>query len=219
MSSGYNRYQQRVNGLALKYSLKIRRQMYDTLMSIVRPDKEFKVLDVGVTRDNRKDSNFFEKWYPYSHQLTAVGIEDAHFLEKEYPGLTFIKSDGKKLPFSDKEFDLVVSFATVEHVGSFENQRLFIKELCRVGKVVCFSTPNRWYPVEFHTVTFFLHWLPRKWFWAIMKRIGREFYSEEKNLNLLSSRDVMKLAPEGKTVQTCRFRLFGWVSNLLFFIR
>lgn len=219
MSSNYNQYQQGINGIAAKFSLQIRKRMFERLMAEVKPDKMFRVLDVGVTTDQRPDSNFFEQWYPYPRQITAAGIEDARFLEDLHPGLTFIRTDGNSLPFADKEFDLVTSFATLEHVGGFARQRAFLEELCRVGKVVCFSTPNRWYPLELHTVTPFLHWLPRPWFRALMRSAGRGFYATEENLNLLSRNDVAGLLPKGHNVKSYRFRLFGPVSNLLFFVR
>jgi hypothetical protein len=219
MASDYYQYQQWINGVVAKFSLQIRKQMFERLMAEIKPDGAFRVLDVGVTTDQRADSNFFEKWYPYTRQITAVGTEDARFLEDCHPGLKFIRTDGERLPFADKEFDLVTSFATLEHVGGFTRQRFFLEELCRVGKVACFSTPNRWYPLEFHTVTPFLHWLPRPWFRSLMKLTGRGFYAAEENLNLLSSRDVIRLLPAGHDCKSYHFRLFGPVSNLLFFVR
>ena len=87
-------------------------------------------------------------------------MEDASFLAQEYPGLKYVRSDGLALPFPDKSFDLVVSFAVIEHVGSRVQQKAFVMELYRVGKTCCITTPNRWYPLEFHTAVPLIHWLP-----------------------------------------------------------
>ena len=58
----------------------------------------------------------------------------------------------------DNSFDIVHSNATIEHVGSFENQVLFVKEMIKFQlKNVIMKTPNRFYPLEFHTILPFIH--------------------------------------------------------------
>ncbi|WP_197485076.1 class I SAM-dependent methyltransferase [Phormidesmis priestleyi] len=113
-------------GLATRLSLHIRQQMFRDVMKLAQPTPQTTVLDVGVTCDRRADSNFFERLYPYPQQLTAVGMEDASFLETLHPGITFIQTNGRSLPFPDQSFDLVVSFAVIEHVGAREQQTAFV---------------------------------------------------------------------------------------------
>lgn len=72
--------------------------------------------------------------------------------------------DGRYLPYADDTFDLVFSNSVIEHVGSERDQIAFAKECLRVGKNIYIQTPNRWFPIETHLVTLFIHWLPRKWF-------------------------------------------------------
>lgn len=208
--------QPNVCGLISKISKRVRIKMFKTLMQLAQPTPETTVLDVGIGVDQREDSNFFEKLYPYPNKITAVGVEEASFLEKEFPGLKFIKADGANLPFPDKSFDLVVSFATLEHVGSRDRQCRFIRELCRVGGAVCIVTPNRWYPLEFHTLLPFVHWLPPGWFRSICRWAGKDFLGKESNLNLLSEKDILKMFPAGAKIYRRHFRLFGLVSNLMF---
>ncbi|MCQ9206121.1 MAG: class I SAM-dependent methyltransferase [Omnitrophica bacterium] len=121
-------------------------------------------------------------------------------------------------PFDDKSFDIVVCLATIEHIGSHEQQRAFIHDLCRVGHTCFITTPNRWYPLEFHTVLPFVHWLPNPWFRAILKFLGKHFYANENNLNLLSKKELICLLPKNVIVHVRYFRLFGMVSNLMFFV-
>ena len=72
-----------------------------------------------------------------------------------------VQSDpGDRLPFDDGEFDLAVSFAVLEHVGSTAQQRRFIGELARVAPAFIAYTPYRYFPVEMHTLLPLLHWLP-----------------------------------------------------------
>lgn len=195
-----------------------RTRMFQSVMKLAAPDCSTTILDVGVTNDFRLDSNFFEKLYPYPNKITAVGMEDASFLERQYQGLKFVQTDGNGLPFEDKSFDLVVSFAVIEHVGNRDNQRAFVKELCRVGKAVCITTPNRWYPIEFHTVLPFVHWLPPSVFRAILSFLGKDFLSREENLNLLDAQELLKLLPARSKIATGHCRLLGPISNLLFYI-
>jgi len=192
--------------------------MFDLLMALANPSADTTVLDVGVTSDCREDSNFFEKLYPHQDKITAVGMEDAAFLQEEYPGLKYVRSDGLSLPFPDKSFDLGVSFAVIEHVGSRTQQQAFVRELCRVGKTCCLTTPNRWYPVEFHTAVPLIHWFPPSWFRALLKLLGKHFFAKEENLNLLSEKEVLKMLPADAEVYTRHFRRLGLISNLLFYV-
>jgi len=146
-------------------------------------------------------------------------MEDAAFLEQEYPGLKYVRSDGLTLPFPDKSFDFVVSFAVIEHVGNRVQQKTFVRELCRVGKTCCITTPNRWFPVEFHTAVPLIHWLPPSSFRVLLRLLGKHFFAKEENLNLLSEKDVLQMLPADAQIDTKHFRLLGLISNLLFYVK
>jgi hypothetical protein len=78
-----------------------------------------------------------------------------------FPRVRAVRSDGRALPFADGEFDLGFSNAVVEHVaGGRDGQRKFVHELCRVSRRVFVTTPNRFFPLEVHTLLPFAHWLP-----------------------------------------------------------
>ena len=51
----------------------------------------------------------------------------------------------------------------IEHVGDAQSQRRFAREVARVGRAYWVQTPNRWFPVEQHLLTPFVHWLPKPW--------------------------------------------------------
>jgi hypothetical protein len=74
----------------------------------------------------------------------------------------YVACDGRRLPFADGAFDLVVSNAVIEHVGDEDEQRVFLAEHARVGRFWVATTPNRSFPVESHTRSVLLHYR-RSW--------------------------------------------------------
>lgn len=201
-----------------KIILRARRQMFDRFMAVAKPTAETTVLDVGVTSYERDDTNSFEKMYPYTDKLTALGLDDASFLEKQFPGLTFVKGSALEMPFEDKQFDLATSWATIEHVGSRANQQKFVNEMLRVSRRCLITTPNRWYPVEFHSVLPLIHWLPPEQFRGFLRMLKMESLATEESLNLLDEKTFRTMLPPGLKVTTLHHRLFGPISNLLFYI-
>lgn len=208
----------KLGGFATQLSWYARQKMFQALMRTAGVSGKTLVLDVGVTSDRRHDCNFFEKLYPYPEKITAVGTEDAAFLEHEHPGLKFVKTDGSYLPFADQSFDLVVTFAVLEHIGDRQKQKAFVRELCRVGHTCFITTPNRWFPIEFHTGLPLIHWLRAAWFRAILRLIGKPFWADEANLNLLTEREVMSFFPADSRVRKLHFKLLGMTSNLVFYV-
>ncbi len=183
------------------------------------------ILDVGATSDRSHDhSNYLEAWYLHKSKITAVGIDEgAAFLQHAYPGVRYVKGDGRSLPFADGSFDYVHSSAVLEHVGNAFQQMAFIAEARRVArKGVFLTTPNRWYPVEFHTVLPVVHWLPPKIFRRILVIIGKEFFASEENLNLLSRHQVRRMAKNIGFLDDYRVYgvyLAGFVSNIIFILQ
>jgi len=204
--------------LAVRMSCHIRNKVYGYFTSILKPNRTTKVLDVGVTSaDSTPDVNYFEKLYPYSENIVCVGVEDASALEEKYKGLKFIQiKPHENLPFKDKQFDIVFSHAVVEHTGSNEEQKKFIEELCRCGKKMFITTPNRYFPIEVHTGLPLIHILPLSIFRKLTRSTKFDYFSREENLNMLSSNSFKKLFPNPGKVKIIKIRImFLFVSNLV----
>lgn len=205
--------------LPVRIAAHARRRMYARFLArtAIRPEET--LLDVGVTSDRSYEaSNYVEAWYPHKNKITAVGVDDAAFLEEQYPGVTYRRADGLNLPFADNSFDVVHSSAVLEHVGSAANQRRFIEELFRVARRAVFiTTPNRWFPVEFHTVLPLVHWLPKTWFRRLLKGTRYGFFAQEENLNLVDRGELLEFCAQlGHRNATVELqRLLGLGSNLL----
>ncbi|HEX4025930.1 MAG TPA: methyltransferase domain-containing protein [Steroidobacteraceae bacterium] len=201
-----------------------RQKMYRAFLELgIEPTDT--ILDIGATSDRSYEhSNYLEAWYSAPERITAVGLdEDADFLTNRYPGLEFVVASGCSLPFADKSFDFVHSSAVIEHVGSRDCQTAMLSEAHRVARRAVFlTTPNRWFPVEFHTVLPLVHWLPAGLFRAILRAVGRDFFASERHLNLLSARQLRRMAEVAgfpETAEVRGVRLCGLVSNLLFVLR
>ena len=212
----------RPDSLAIRVTAMMRRRMYERFLSESRLNPAETIIDVGVTSDREYlASNYLEAWYPHKDKVTVAGLDDASFLEKEFPGLRFVFANGKALPFAERSFDVVHSSAVIEHVGSCAEQAKFIGELYRVARrLVCITTPNRWFPVEVHTGVPVIHWLPAERFRSVLRTIGLAFFADEKNLNLLSTSELLKLC-HGLGIRGARVgrvRLGGWTSNLMLFL-
>jgi hypothetical protein len=75
--------------------------------------------------------------------------------------------------------------------------------------------------VEFHTVLPVVHWLPKEAFRALMRRTGRGFFAEERNLNLMTASELSGAASanDGFKHEVSSVALGGWPSNLLLNMR
>ena len=205
--------------LASKLSLQTRKKMYSMFNEVIKPAPSHKVLDIGVTSDDQyPESNYFEKMYPYKDNIVCVGTEDGSFLEEKYPGIRYIKVyAGDPLPFVDKEFDIAFSNAVIEHVGGLREQAAFVREIIRVSKSFFITTPNRWFPVEFHTAIPLLHWLPKPLHRRILQSIGELYWSKEENLNILSMKEFSSLFPGEVRIVRNSVSLFGFPTNLIIY--
>ena len=211
------------NAIVSRSALGVRKKIFDFLIKTIPLDSDATILDVGVTADsNRMESNFFELFYPHKDHITAFSDQDASWMMEKWPGLRFLRGDGRCMPFADNEFDLVFSSAVIEHVGDRVKQASFIKECARVAKGDVFiTTPNRWHPLEFHTALPFLHWLPVAIHRKVLAFFGYELLSKEENLNLLDKKELFDIC-SSLNLDNCRISsvsFLGFSSNLLLHIK
>ncbi len=150
--------------VASRVSMRSRRRKLDLLLELLQPGPDTTVVDVGVTDapfGAGSTDNFLEALYPWPERITGVGHTELDRFAAAFPRVRVVRADGRDLPFTDGEFDVGFSNAVVEHVaGGREGQRRFVHELCRVSHSVFLTTPNRWFPLEVHTLLPFVHWLP-----------------------------------------------------------
>ena len=195
---------------------RVRKEQFNVFKAMLLPSKNSNILDVGVSsEEDIKGTNLFEKIYEYPKNLTLATIENVTKLGKMYPQSKVVRlTPGDKLPFRDNEFDIAVSWATLEHVGGYKDQERFLNEMIRVSKKVFVTTPYRGCIYEPHSGLFLIHWLPLEVFRRFCSIFGNKFWTDVDNLNPLYIKDIkkMKLSENPKILT---YKMFGFLPSHL----
>lgn len=199
--------------------LKARKKIFDSVVKHIK--KEDTILDIGTTPVKLKHENFFLNHYEFKEKITCLSNQNLDKLKEVYPNLQTIMGDGRDTKLPNNYFDVSISNATLEHVGSFTQQKNFVDEMCRISKKkAVIVTPNRYYPLDTHTMLPFLHWLPKKVHRKILKILNYEFLHLEKNLNLLSISDLIKICNllNINSYEIHKIKYYGFTSNIILVI-
>jgi ubiquinone/menaquinone biosynthesis C-methylase UbiE len=178
---------------------------------VIKPTQQMKVLDVGaeINPDGKNELQFIES-YPWKNNISAVNLctEDIALIKKHYPEIDAKIGDACSLPWPDKYFEVIYSNAVIEHVGSIEKQKKMASEIMRVGKRWFVTTPNRWYPFEFHMRLPLVTWLPYhgyRWFGRIVSYndVKKRYMSgiNHDDLRLLSAAELKQWFPGSRIVK------------------
>ena len=206
----------------LKLLEKYRSKIFLKFLKHVPFNSKTTLIDIGTTNVDLDHENYLIKKYPYKKRITCLSNQTLSLVKKKFPQINIIKGDGRKTRLKDNRFEVVHSNATIEHVGNFNNQMKFVKEALRISKKYVFiTTPNRNFFLDLHTAIPIVHWLPKKIHRIILKMVGHNFLSKEKNLNLLNSTDLKRIC---KIIKIDNYiidniKIFGFKSNLILIIK
>ena len=147
-----------------KIILNARNDFYNLFLVNNNYSKYKSVIDIGSTPSIDKEQNTFLENIKDNQNVTCLSNQDCRILLKKFKNIkNVLIGDARNTTLEKDSFDIVHSNATIEHVGSFENQVSFVREMLRISKESVFiQTPNRLYPLDFHTILPFIHWLPKK---------------------------------------------------------
>tara|TARA_B100001175_G_scaffold317175_1_gene333162 strand:- start:2408 stop:3091 length:684 start_codon:yes stop_codon:yes gene_type:complete len=176
------------------------------------------LLDIGTTEDiTAKSSNIFCKLLDnikIHKSISNQKITNKRFNSSIEKSIT---SDFNEDLIKSFKSDLVISSATIEHVGDFENQVIKVKNMISLSKkYIVLSTPNKFYPIEFHTKLPFVHWLPKKIFRKILIFLKMNYFADQNNLNLLSKKElttILDLFSDKINYKIYNIRFLGLISN------
>jgi len=165
----------------------------------MKPPKEAHILDVGG--------------YPWcwldarvSSPVTILNLHILPGLENQYKDrCKLVIGDATRMQFQDQQFDIVFSNSVIEHLGTYQQQEKFAKEVRRVGRDLWIQTPAKCFFFEPHLLTPFIHWLPKQmqislaryftvWGWITKpsKQTAVEYVDELRLLNETEMRDLFQ---------------------------
>lgn len=205
-----------------KFTDKIIHRKRLEIISIIKNELENKnlkdILDIGTTLDTNKSSNLIIKSLKKFKIYKSISNQKiiSNFFSK-----TLQKSITKELSLNEIDTfssDVVISNATIEHVGSYQEQLKMVENIVKLSKkFFVIVTPNRMHPIEFHSNIPFIHWLPKKMHRKILSLIGLQYLSKEENLNLLNTSNLIDMMKNFKntdySIMYVRFMLFK--SNII----
>jgi hypothetical protein len=182
-----------------------RAQRMKTFYDVLEIKAETKILDVGGAPWLWMIAA--EQGLPQP-QITILNIFPEH--RQLPPNMRWIVGDGCNLPFEDKEFDVVFSNSVIEHLGCYDSQSSFAREIRRVGRNYWVQTPDPRFPVEPHYLSPFIHWLPveqrRKiarygTVWGLLERPTQGEVDEMVNeIRLIRQMDMEALFPDAELI-------------------
>lgn len=213
-----------LDGIFLRFLKHNREKIHNIFLKKTNYNNKKSLLDVGTSADKNESHNVILQKTKNNKNIYCLSNQklDIAFLNK-YPQIKkSIVGDGRNIKLKSHIFDIVYSSATLEHVGNFKDQIKFIKECLRVSKNFVFiTTPNRYYPIDFHTKIPLIHWLPKKIHRKVLNMVGLKFYAKEENLNLLSISDIKKILYklEINNYQIIKKKFLFFTSNIILVIR
>lgn len=181
----------------------------------IRPRPGIKVLDVG---------GFIDFWRDFPIQNIEVVClnNELVFRQKTITlgganKISTVYGNALNLPYPDRFFSVGFSNSVIEHLGSWDRQKTFAREILRVGEKIWVQTPAYECPFEPHFLAPFFHWLPKKW----RLRLARNFtcWGLLHRPTLQSAQDMVQ---EVRLLRKSEFRqLFPYceiITERLFFV-
>lgn len=202
-----------------KITKKKRQEMLDIINKNLKDIKIHDALDIGTTNDqDYQSSNFLIKNLKNISEFKS--ISDQYIDEKFFSKILTksITDDFTNEEINNFKSDLVISNATIEHVGNFENQIKMVKNVFKLArKFFIITTPNRYHPLDFHTKLPFIHWLPKNIHRSLLNFIGLNYFAKEENLNLFSEQDLNLCMKESgvKNYEIFYINLLSFKSNFV----
>lgn len=116
--------------------------IYADFIQHCRPTPDTRILDVGVSDVVNDVSNVLERKYPHPDRITALGLGQGSAFYAVFPEVAYRRIESNQpLPFADKAFDIAVSNAVLEHVGSEQHQVHCVSELALVANKIFITVP------------------------------------------------------------------------------
>lgn len=199
------------------FQLRFRPKRLRLLYSTLTITKETRLLDLGG------GLQFWELAKAEGFPVPRVTVLNIRPGPATVPAeVQWVLGDAKDTGFKDLSFDIVFSNSLVEHLVDWDSQVRFANEVRRLAPNYFVQTPNKWFFVEPHFVTPFIHWVPasvrrvlgpRVTLWGWTSGATRQQYEEQlREIRLLGSEEIHELFPDARFVGE---RWMGMVKSIV----
>jgi len=179
-----------------------RANRFSLFAEALSPSRNDSLIDVGGY------PGYWTSLPPLVARIDSLNLDDVKYDPSTFPqhNIRVLVGNGCHLEFPDGSYDIAHSNSVIEHVGSWDNQKRFARELRRVGRRLWCQTPARECPIEPHYLAPFVHWLP-KWCqrrvlrfftpWGLISRPTRKQVEDMvEATRLISKREMAELFPD-----------------------
>jgi hypothetical protein len=140
-------------------------------------------------------------------KVLLVNVEaEEHLQGKPDRRFEHVIGDGRALSYPDGSFDIAYSNSVIEHVGGWEDQKAFAREIRRVGRGYYVQTPYKHFPLEPHVLTPFAQYFPKRFAKWFLKRLSPHAFLQKPSqqwvddfvdsTRLLTVREMRELFPD-----------------------
>lgn len=195
-------------------------RLLEMIVDVVQRQGRCSVLDVGGTRHYWQIVPE-EFWRRYAVSVVIANIDPGRIGCSEGP-FSYARADACDLPYPDRSFDLLHSNSVIEHVGDWDRQAAFAREVARIGTGYFVQTPNYWFPWEPHFGMPGFQFLPTPLQVALIMSRRRGWQQRTATIDgamrsiescrLLDERRFRALFPDAELV---RERLLGLTKSLI----
>jgi len=202
------------------YSNNARKKRAQLFRNLLLPKEQDKILDLGGGNGNHINM-ILENSNKYDVTVADILEDDLKQAREKFNFRTVQLKEGMKLPFKDREFDIVFCNSVIEHVTIQKNliwkekdkkkfeqdsliqQKLFADEVRRISKSYFVQTPNKYFLIESHSwLPFVIVFLPRNIQIFIIKFFNKFWFKKTTpDWNLLTHRIFNDFFPEAEILE------------------
>ncbi len=198
--------------------VKKRIEILNVIINSIEMSNINSVLDIGTTADEiNESSNILIKNLGKNKIVKLISDQVPKNLNYKLFTKKSITDNFSSIQLKENSADLVISSATIEHVGVREKQLKMIENIINLSnKYFVITTPNKFHPIDFHTKIPLIH-MNSKIHKFILNLIGLDYFAKKENLNLLSKRDILDMLNKFKNIEfeIKTINLFLFKSNFI----
>jgi hypothetical protein len=184
------------------YFRKRRMKSFFSYLKTINKDK-VNILDIGGT------VFFWEKMGVANSEKINVTLMNVFEQNSPYKNIKCMVGDATNIDaIPPSEYDVVFSNSVIEHLFTFDKQRIMADNIKKLSSKYFVQTPNYNFPVEPHFLFPFFHYLPNRWKLYLLNKFSLGHYPiipDKKSaqtsidkIRLLKPREVKSLFPGSK---------------------